>query len=75
MNNFAVNEIEMSRFIELHLNEKDSPPVIVNIDKIVYVRQDTDNEGCYIRIGTNQDGSFTGYYVKESYSFIKRELL
>ena len=35
----------MSRFIELHLNEKDSPPVIVNIDKIVYVRQDSDNEG------------------------------
>ncbi len=65
----------MSRFIELHLNEKDSPPVIVNTDRIVFVRQDTDNEGCYIRIGTNQDGSFTGYYVKESYSFIKRELL
>ena len=65
----------MSRFIELHLNEKDSPPVIVNTDRIVYVRQDTDNEGCYIRIGTNQDGSFTSYYVKESYSFFKRELL
>jgi hypothetical protein len=65
----------MSRFIELHLNEKDSPPVIVNTDRIVFVRQDTDNEGSYIRIGTNQDGSFTGYYVKESYSFIKRELL
>ena len=65
----------MSRFLELHLNEKDSPPVIVNTDRIVFVRQDTDNEGCYIRIGTNQDGSFTGYYVKESYSFIKRELL
>jgi len=65
----------MSRFLELHLNEKDSPPVIVNIDKIVYVSQDTKNEGCYIRIGTNQDGGFIGYYVKESYSFIKRELL
>ena len=65
----------MSRFIELHLNEKDSPPVIVNIDKNVYVSQDTKNEGCYIRIGTNQDGGFIGYYVKESYSFIKRELL
>ncbi len=65
----------MSRFIELHLNEKDSPPLIVNIGKIVYVRQDTKNEGCYIRIGTNQDGSFAGYYVKESYSFLKRELL
>jgi len=49
--------------------------VIVNIDKIVYVSQDTKNEGCYIRIGTNQDGGFIGYYVKESYSFIKRELL
>jgi len=65
----------MSRFIELHLNEKDSPPVIVNTDRIIYVRQDTNNEGCYIRIGTNQDGSFTRYYVKESYSFFKRELL
>lgn len=65
----------MSRFIELHLNEEDSPTVIVNTDRIIYVKQDTDNEGCYIRIGTNQDGSFTGYYVKESYSYIKRELL
>ena len=63
------------RFIELHLNEKDSPQVIVNIDRIIYVRQDTKNEGCYIRIGTNQDGGFTGYHVKESYSYIKRELL
>lgn len=65
----------MSRFIELHLNEKDSPPVIVNTDRIIYVRQDTDNEGCYIRIGTNQNGGSTGYHVKESYSYIKRELL
>lgn len=65
----------MSRFIELHLKDKDSPPVIVNIDKIVFVRWDTKNEGCYIRIGKNQDGGFTGYYVKESYSYIKRELL
>ena len=65
----------MSRFIELHLNEKDSPPVIVNIDKIVYVKESTNDGGCYIRIGTNQDGSFAGYYVKESYSFLKRELL
>ena len=65
----------MSRFIELHLNEKDSPPVIVNIDKIVYVEENTRNGVCYIRIGTNQDGSFAGYYVKESYSFLKRELL
>lgn len=65
----------MSRFIELHLNERGNPPLIVNTDTIVYVRQDTDNEGCYIRIGTIQDGSFARYYVKESYSFFKRELL
>ena len=64
----------MSRFIELHLNDSDSSPVIVNIDKIVYVEESTNDGGCYIRIGTNQDGSFTGY-VKESYSFLKRELL
>jgi hypothetical protein len=44
-------------------------------NKIVYVEENTRNGGCYIRIGTNQDGSFTGYYVKESYSFLKRELL
>lgn len=65
----------MSRFIELHLNDSDSTPVIVNIDKIVYVEENTRNGGCYVRIGTNQDGSFAGYYVKESYSFLKRELL
>lgn len=65
----------MSRFIELHLKDKDSSPVIVNIDKIVYVIQDTDFNGCYVRIGTKEEGGFMGYYVKESYSFIKRELL
>lgn len=65
----------MSRFLELHLKDKGNSPVIVNIDKIVYVVHDNDGEGCYIRIGTNQDGGFTGYYVKESYSYIKRELL
>lgn len=65
----------MSRFIELHLNDNNGSPVIVNIDKIVYVEDNTRNGGCYIRIGTNQDGSFAGYYVKESYSFLKRELL
>lgn len=65
----------MSRFIELHLNDNNGSPVIQNIDKIVYVEDNTHNEGCYIRIGTNQDGSFVGYYVKESYSFLKRELL
>ena len=46
----------MSRFIELHLNDSDSSPVIVNIDKIVYVEESTNDGGCYIRIGTNQDG-------------------
>ena len=65
----------MSKFLELHLKEEDSPLVLVNTDRIIYVRQDTNNEGCYIRIGTNEDGGFTGYYVKESYSYIKRELL
>ena len=64
----------MSRFIELHLNDNNGSPVIVNIDKIVYVEENTRNGGCYIRIGTNQDGSFTGYYVKESYSFLNPTL-
>lgn len=65
----------MSRFIELHLNEDKHPPVIVNIDRIVYVEEDTRNGGCYVRIGTKEDGRFKGYYVTESYSFFKRELL
>ena len=65
----------MSRFVELHLKDKKSSPVIVNIDMIVYVIQDTDGKGCYVRIGTKESGGFMGYYVKESYSFIKRELL
>lgn len=65
----------MSRFIELHLNDSNGSPVIVNIDIILYVEENTRNGGCYIRIGTNKDGSFAGYYVNESYSFFKRELL
>ena len=65
----------MSRFVELHLNDKENSPVIVNIDKIVYIKQDTDGKGCYVRIGTKEEGGSIGYYVKESYSFIKRELL
>lgn len=65
----------MSRFIELHLNDSNSSPVIVNVDKIVYVEESMHDGGCYIRIGTNQDESFAGYYVKESYPFLKRELL
>ena len=65
----------MSRFIELHLNADKHPPVIINVDRIVYVVEDSRNGGCYVRIGTKEDGGFKGYNVKESYSFIKRELL
>lgn len=65
----------MSRFIELHLNVDKRPPVIVNIDRIVYVEEDTRNGGCYVRIGMRDDGVLTGYSVTESYSFFKRELL
>ena len=65
----------MSRFLELHLKDTGKPPVIVNIDQIVYITPDRSNEGCFVRIGTRADGARTGYYVTESYSFIKRELL
>lgn len=65
----------MSIFIELHLKDAKKPPVIINVDRIVYVTPDRDSDGCYVRIGTREDGIFTGYYVMESYSFLKRELL
>lgn len=65
----------MSRFIELHINEDKYPPVIVNADRIVYVEEVPRNGGCYVRIGMKEDGGFKGYYVLESYSFFKRELL
>lgn len=61
----------MNKFIELHYVDGES--VIVNVDRISLVLNS--REGAVVHLATHLESTRRILYVKETYQYIRRELL
>ncbi|MBO6023387.1 MAG: hypothetical protein J6P83_00850 [Bacteroidales bacterium] len=63
----------MSKFIELHLCDKEGTPVLLNVNQIAYITNVKNEVIIYLSIGEN-DNTNQVIHVKETYEEVKAML-